>query len=108
MSRILNRFESDELITRESSPRDGRVLLLCLTPKGKRVLSILEEKSTNQIRGLICNLTDEQKEKLVESLKYATKALSSSLNSSDDENNNEFKCSSQYNKANNGNIYIMF
>lgn len=86
MSRILNRFESDELIIRENSYHDGRVLFLRLTSKGKKVLSILEEKSSNQIRRLINNLTDEQKEELVESIRVIITLLSSGLNTSDEDN----------------------
>lgn len=107
MSRILNRFEADELIKRENSSQDGRVLLLYLTPKGKKVLSTLEEKSIEQIHGLICNLTDERKEKLVESLKFITQALSSGVNTFS-EANDKFKLSGQLTKANNDYVDIMF
>lgn len=107
MSRILNRFEADELIKRENSPHDGRVLILCLTPKGKKVLSTLEEKSINQIRGLICNLSDEEKEKLIESIKFITQALSPGVNTSD-EDNDKLKLSDQPAKANVDYINIMF
>ncbi len=76
MSRILNRFEADELITRKNSSYDGRALLLYLTPRGKKVLSILEEKSVNQIEGLICNLTDDAKGHLIESMHFIIETLS--------------------------------
>jgi len=79
MSRILNRFDADELITRKNSSYDGRALLLYLTPRGKKVLSILEEKSVNQIEGLICNLTDDAKGHLIESMHFIIETLSPGL-----------------------------
>lgn len=83
MSRILNRFVADELITRKNSSLDGRVLILFLTPVGKCILSNLEEKSINQIQGLINNLSSVQKEKLVESMRFITEALSSEFSTAD-------------------------
>ena len=107
MSRIVNRFEADELIKRESSPQDGRMLFLYLTTKGKKVLAALEEKSSNQIQGLICNLTDEEKEKLIESTGFIIQALSSGINNSG-ENDDKLKISDQPANANSEHIYIMF
>jgi DNA-binding MarR family transcriptional regulator/GNAT superfamily N-acetyltransferase len=77
MSRILNRFRSDDLITKENSPVDGRMVFLKLTPKGKQILSVLEEKSNNQIRKLISPLTQGEREQLVSAMKYVKDSLSS-------------------------------
>lgn len=107
MSRIINRFEADGLIKRENSPQDGRMMLLYLTPKGKKVLAALEEKSSNQIHGLICNLTDEEKEKFIESTRFIIQALSSGINNSG-ESNDKLRISGQPAKANSDYLYIMF
>lgn len=75
MSRILRKFEGDELITKEKSSEDGRVTFLNLTLRGKEVLGQLEEKSNNQVIKLINHLNFSEKEKLVESMKNIEKLL---------------------------------
>lgn len=80
MSRILKRFESNGLITKESSASDARKTLLQLTVQGKQLLSELEAKSDRQVRGLIRNLPEEQQKKLVASMKYIKDSLSAAIN----------------------------
>lgn len=75
MSRILRKFEADELITKEKSSEDARVTFLKLTLKGKEILRELEEKSNNQAIKLISHLNFDEKEKLVESMKNIEKLL---------------------------------
>ncbi len=75
LSRILNRFKSDELITKETSCNDGRLIFLRLTLRGKQVLSELEEKSNKQAWKLVNHLTESKKEKLVDSMKYIKSSL---------------------------------
>lgn len=77
MSRILNRFKLNDLITKENSTVDGRMVFLKLTPKGKQILSVLEEKSNNQIRKLINPLTQGEREQLTSAMKYVKDSLSS-------------------------------
>ncbi len=81
LSRILKRFESDGLIVRENSNDDRRIVFLHLTPKGNQVMSNLEGKAELQIQRLINHLTKGEKEKLVDSMKYIKKSLSSGDNS---------------------------
>ncbi len=80
MSRILKRFESNGLILRESSSRDGRALYLSLTPTGKSILSGLQEKSDNQVKGLISHLAEGEQFKLFNSMNYIKQALMDGLN----------------------------
>lgn len=80
MSRILNGFEADGLINKEGSIDDGRVIDLTLTQKGKEELAMLEDRSTKQIEKLVMHLTDEEKDKLVESFKYIKKKLTYECN----------------------------
>lgn len=75
LSRILNRFKSDEIITKETSCGDGRLIFLKLTLRGKQVLSELEEKSNKQAWKLVNHLTENQIEKLVDSMKYIRSSL---------------------------------
>ena len=76
LSRILNRFKSDNLITKETSSIDGRLIFLKLTLKGKQILSALEEKSNKQAWKLVNHLTQNQIEKLIDSMKYIENSLS--------------------------------
>lgn len=76
LSRIINRLKCDELITKQASPKDGRLNFLRLTLRGEQVLSELEQKSDNQAWKLVSSLTEEQKQKLVESMEYIKGSLS--------------------------------
>ena len=76
LSRILNRFKSDELITKETSCTDGRLIFLKLTLRGNQVLSALEEKSNKQACKLVNHLTQNQIEKLIDAMKYIKNSLS--------------------------------
>lgn len=80
-SRILTRFETNDLITKENSSIDGRIFFLHLTSKGKEILSDLESKSDKQIENLINPLPKNDYKKLVDSLRYIKSALSPSFNS---------------------------
>lgn len=68
MSRILKKFENNDLILKEKSLEDGRIIFLNLTLKGEEVLSELEKKSNNQVEKLIRHLNHSEKEKLVKAM----------------------------------------
>ncbi|ADK13165.1 MULTISPECIES: bifunctional helix-turn-helix transcriptional regulator/GNAT family N-acetyltransferase [Clostridium] len=76
LSRILNRFKSDELIIKEKCSSDGRLNFLKLTENGKNILSSLSKKSDNQISKLTDHLDENEKENLVNSMRYIIKSLS--------------------------------
>lgn len=75
MSRILKRFESDGLLSREKSSIDGRTYLLYLTAKGKETFSNLVERSNSQIHKLIDHLREEEQKNLVDAMKYIEETL---------------------------------
>ena len=75
MSRILKRFESDGLLSREKSSIDGRTSLLYLTTKGKETFSNLVERSNSQIHKLIDHLREEEQKNLVDAMKYIEETL---------------------------------
>lgn len=56
LSRIIRRFEHDELLTKERSALDGRAYLLTLTPRGEHVLSALEKASDQRTSELVAAL----------------------------------------------------
>ncbi|WP_432663666.1 helix-turn-helix domain-containing GNAT family N-acetyltransferase [Wukongibacter baidiensis] len=79
LSRILKKFESNELLYKEKSRADGRAYLLYLTERGKETLSKIVEKSNSQIQQLIGHLNKKEQEKLVNSMKYIEESLTSDI-----------------------------
>ncbi|CAM4269480.1 MULTISPECIES: MarR family winged helix-turn-helix transcriptional regulator [Bacillus] len=60
MSRILRRFEKEELIEKRSSLKDSRKNLLFLTKKGEELLDIIHIQSDEQINQLFNGLSDSE------------------------------------------------
>ncbi|PFT51110.1 MarR family winged helix-turn-helix transcriptional regulator [Bacillus thuringiensis] len=60
MSRILSRFEKEELIEKRSSIKDNRKNLLFLTKKGEELLDIIHIQSDEQINQLFNGLSDSE------------------------------------------------
>ncbi|PFV97010.1 MarR family transcriptional regulator [Bacillus thuringiensis] len=60
MSRILRRFEKEELIEKRSSKKDSRKNLLFLTKKGEELLDIIHIQSDEQINQLFNGLSDSE------------------------------------------------
>ncbi|EJV83926.1 MarR family winged helix-turn-helix transcriptional regulator [Bacillus mycoides] len=60
MSRILRRFEKEELIEKRSSIKDSRKNLLFLTKKGEELLDIIHIQSDEQINQLLNGLSDSE------------------------------------------------
>ncbi|MGH0599803.1 MarR family winged helix-turn-helix transcriptional regulator [Bacillus mycoides] len=60
MSRILRRFDKEELIEKRSSINDSRKNLLFLTKKGEELLDIIHIQSDEQINQLFNGLSDSE------------------------------------------------
>ncbi|MFB6731718.1 MarR family winged helix-turn-helix transcriptional regulator [Bacillus mobilis] len=60
MSRILRRFEKEELIEKRSSLKDNRKNLLFLTKKGEELLDLIHIQSDEQINQLFNGLSDSE------------------------------------------------
>jgi DNA-binding MarR family transcriptional regulator/GNAT superfamily N-acetyltransferase len=69
LSRILARFETDGLATRERSKADGRRQIIRLTAQGWAAFKMLDARSTEQIRALLSRLTDEEQRRLIGAMK---------------------------------------
>ena len=80
MSRVLKRFENNGLIVKENFSKDRRITILCLTVKGKNILSELEDRSSKQVESLIGHLTESGQRELVDSMKQIRNALVGGLN----------------------------
>jgi DNA-binding MarR family transcriptional regulator/N-acetylglutamate synthase-like GNAT family acetyltransferase len=75
LSRILARFESDSLITRERSPLDGRRQIIRLTESGRRLRDTLDERSSDQIAELLGPLGEEDRRRLVSAMQTVQRLL---------------------------------
>jgi DNA-binding MarR family transcriptional regulator/GNAT superfamily N-acetyltransferase len=69
LSRILKIFERRGLITRTASPRDGRQMLLALTPAGRAAFEPLDRASQQEVLAMIGQLTAEQQASLVQAMR---------------------------------------
>jgi DNA-binding MarR family transcriptional regulator/GNAT superfamily N-acetyltransferase len=64
LSRILARFEADELVRRSRSPGDGRRQVISLTQVGRAVFGRLDALSSEQIRGLLAPIPAGRRSRL--------------------------------------------
>ena len=69
LSRILARFETDGLATRQRSKTDGRRQIIRLTRQGRAAFKMLDTRSTEQIRTLLSRLSEEDQRRLVGAMK---------------------------------------
>ncbi len=68
LSRILARFESDGLVSRERSAEDARRQVVRLTPKGRDTFAVLDRRSAAEIETLLAKLTDPERRRLVSAM----------------------------------------
>jgi DNA-binding MarR family transcriptional regulator/GNAT superfamily N-acetyltransferase len=64
LSRILARFEADGLITRRRSDSDARRRVITLTAAGEQAFQGLDQRSAEQIGGLLDQLTEAEQQRL--------------------------------------------
>jgi DNA-binding MarR family transcriptional regulator/GNAT superfamily N-acetyltransferase len=64
LSRILARFEADGLITRRRSDSDARRRVITLTAAGEQAFQSLDQRSAEQIGGLLDQLTEAEQQRL--------------------------------------------
>jgi DNA-binding MarR family transcriptional regulator/GNAT superfamily N-acetyltransferase len=69
LSRILNRFETDGLVTRERRADDGRRQAVRLSAAGRAVFAELDARAATQIETLLAAATAEDRARLVEALR---------------------------------------
>lgn len=75
LSRILKKFEKEDLIIRKPSEEDARISLLSLTDVGLKVFYGLNEASEKQIMALISSMPIEQLDELVKHMRAITGLL---------------------------------
>lgn len=65
LSRILTRFESDGLVTRERAVADGRRRVIRLTGAGRSAYQTLDARSAGEIHDLLAKLSEPDQRRLV-------------------------------------------
>ncbi|HEV2935856.1 MAG TPA: helix-turn-helix domain-containing GNAT family N-acetyltransferase [Streptosporangiaceae bacterium] len=78
LSRILGRFDSDHLITRERSAADGRRQVIRLTENGRWVVAGLDAQSATQTRDMLAAVHDDDRRRLLDAMHVITDVLSES------------------------------
>ena len=78
LSRILARFETDGLITRQRSAADGRRQVIRLTDSGRSVVTGLDARSAEQTRDMLAAVRDEDRRKLLNAMRVITETLTES------------------------------
>jgi len=68
VSRYADRLQADELLERRPDPRDGRSVLLCLTPAGAELVGHLREVLARHLDSIISSWPPGQAEALIAGL----------------------------------------
>jgi len=76
LSRIIRRFEHDELLLKERSPADGRAYNLKLTSRGEHVLSVLEKVSDQKVSEMLESMSGVDVNTLLQSMDALTSIFS--------------------------------
>lgn len=76
MSKIVNKFEKEQLISRSACDRDNRNIEIRMTEKGRKVFHELENSANEQIENLISSLDAADCEKLLGSIRTIKKYFS--------------------------------
>lgn len=69
LSRMLARFETDGLVERERAPGDARRQIVRLTPRGREVFAMLDERSVAEIRALLDGLPARDRHRLLDAMR---------------------------------------
>ncbi|RSH95594.1 hypothetical protein EHS25_000686 [Saitozyma podzolica] len=75
LSRILKRFESSGWLNRETSPKDGRQVLLNLTPAGRQAFVPLEEEANANAAAVLRTMGDSDRKRLVDAMQEIERLL---------------------------------
>jgi len=76
LSRILARFSSDGLVSRQRSAADGRRQVISLTDTGRSVVAGLDVRSAAQTRDMLAAVHEEDRRRLLDAMRVITDVLS--------------------------------
>ncbi|WP_338215556.1 MarR family winged helix-turn-helix transcriptional regulator [Companilactobacillus muriivasis] len=74
-SRILNRFEKNGLISKSPSATDSRSVELSLTTEGQKMVKELDDRSDQQIKDLLADLSPTEQQQFFQSMATLDKLL---------------------------------
>ena len=74
LTMVVGNLEKQGLALRQGSPQDGRVLILVLTPKGKKLMRELFPQHAGAIVDFMGSLSSKEQERLSELLRQLAKA----------------------------------
>ncbi|MFA1545415.1 bifunctional helix-turn-helix transcriptional regulator/GNAT family N-acetyltransferase [Actinomadura chokoriensis] len=69
LSRMLARFETDGLVLRERAAGDARRQIVQLTPRGREVFAMLDERTAAEIRALLDGLSADDRRRLLAAMR---------------------------------------
>jgi DNA-binding MarR family transcriptional regulator/predicted GNAT family acetyltransferase len=69
LSRILTRFEADDLVVRERSAADARRQVIRLTPRGHEAFRDLDARSADDVQALIGRVSEPGRDRLITSMR---------------------------------------
>jgi DNA-binding MarR family transcriptional regulator/GNAT superfamily N-acetyltransferase len=75
LSRILRNFETQNLISREASSEDARQNIISLTKKGRKEFARLNKASSQQVEGLLEQLSFDGQQRLVSAMQTIQELL---------------------------------
>jgi len=78
LSRILARFETDGLITRQRSAADARRQVIQLTGTGRSAVAGLDARSAEQTRDMLTGVRDDDRRRLLDAMRVITESLTES------------------------------
>jgi DNA-binding MarR family transcriptional regulator/GNAT superfamily N-acetyltransferase len=78
LSRIVQKFDEDGLITRKSSPADRRQYQLSLTAKGRQAFAKLDRNSHDEVADMLAALSNGERKRLIGAMAAIEQLLGSS------------------------------
>lgn len=79
LSRILQRFEENNIINRKNSKEDGRSRIIQLTPLGLQEFELLNRRSNEEIEEILNDLSEENQKQLLLAMNTIERLLSKNL-----------------------------
>jgi DNA-binding MarR family transcriptional regulator/N-acetylglutamate synthase-like GNAT family acetyltransferase len=76
LSRILRKFEQQDLIAKRPSETDGRQTLIQLTTAGRQAFAVLDERSRGEIGDFLARLTLDDQRRLIAAMQTVTSLMS--------------------------------
>jgi DNA-binding MarR family transcriptional regulator len=75
LTSLVAKLERDGLVTRRADPRDGRAVLLSLTPEGREVVRARHENRVLRLSRLVDGLTNQEREALAGSVQVLARMI---------------------------------